>query len=132
MRVGYLDTIVFTVSETSVMTFRNAQQSGQANFQQHARITDKALPEFTGVALETLTFDMRLSLQLSGKDPRHYVERIEMLMESGRPVYFSMGKQPLGYKWLVQKFTAKYENYDREGNLTDVDIQVTLLEYPRR
>ena len=130
MQVGCLGDIVFEVSDSTVKTLRQLEFSGSASIQSHDRHCKKAIPEFTGVDLESMSFSVRVTKVL-GADPTKDIEKIRENMNNGKALPFTLGRKTLGYRWLISQYKVICENFDSKANIIDADISITLKEYPR-
>ena len=131
MQIGCLGNITFEVSDSVLKTIRGASWSGSANIQSHARHLDVALPEFVGVEPDSFTFSIRISKNL-GADPVKDIEKIIEYERNGIALFLTIGTISYGsYKWLIQKHKITFEQYERNGDLSGVDISITLKEYPK-
>ncbi len=130
MQVGCLGDIVFEVSDSTVKTLRQLEFSGSASIQSHDRHCQKAIPEFTGVDLESMSFSVRVTKVL-GADPTKDIEKIREYMNNGKTLPFTLGTKTLGYRWLISQYKVICENFDAKANIIDADISITLKEYPR-
>ena len=131
MQIGCLGNITFEVSDSVLKTIRGASWSGSANIQSHARHLNVALPEFVGVESDSFTFSIRVSKNL-GADPVKDIEKIIEYERNGIALFLTIGTMSYGsYKWLIQKHKITFEQYERNGDLSGVDISITLKEYPK-
>lgn len=131
MQVGTLGDIAFEVSDTAVRTIRDWSWKGASSYTTHNRHLNKGLVEYTGSSPDTITFTMRVGKHL-GYDPNTVITRLRQYEVKGIAVKFVLGRQSLGhYRWIVDSHTVKGEVYDKKGNVTGVDISVTLKEYLR-
>lgn len=129
MVVGSLGGIVFTVSDDKIMTMSNIKVSGSASYGKHQRHSGSTLLEFTGNDADTLTFNMTLAAQL-GVDVESEIAKIEAAKRSGSTLKLVIGKKVYGrYRWVIQKYSASYSAFDREGKPILADVSITLAEY---
>lgn len=132
MMIGCLGDVPFTVSSRAVQTIDNMKWSGSARYAVHQRHGIRALPEFTGIDLEQISFDFLLLASL-GADPMDEIERIQNYERKGRPVPFILGDKVYGrYRWTVVSHEIKAQAFDARGNLMSVTVSVKLQEYVRR
>lgn len=129
MIVGCLGDIVFSVSKDIIKTIRNVSWQSSATIQAHKRHMDVDLPEFTGVSLDSFTFNIRLSKFLGVSDPTSDVSRLRMYQRNGIALSLVIGEKSYG-RWLVSKYKITVEHYDKNGNIVTADISVDLTEYP--
>ena len=131
MTIGRLGDILFEISPTMIQTIKKLEHSGSARISNHDIHLQKSLPEFTGSDPEKVTLQMRVSTAL-GSDPDSAIEKIRGYTASGAALRLQIGRRSVGsYRWLINSFKMTYTDCDRNGNLIDADISVTLMEYPR-
>lgn len=129
MAVGSLGGIVFTVSDSKIMTMNNIKVIGSASYGKHQRHSGGTLLEFTGNDADTLTFNMTLAAQL-GVDVENEIAKIEAAKRSGTILKLVIGKKTYGrYRWVIQKYSVSYSAFDREGKPILADVSITLAEY---
>lgn len=129
MVAGSLGGIVFTVSDDKIMTMSNVKVSGSASYGKHRRHSGSTLLEFTGNDADTLTFNMTLAAQL-GVDVESEIAKIAQAQRTGEILKLVIGKKVYGqYRWVIQKYSASYSAFDREGKPILADVSITLAEY---
>lgn len=129
MAVGSLGNIVFTVSDSRIMTMSDIKTSGSASYGKHQRHGGDTLLEFVGNDASSYTFNMRLAAQL-GVDVESEIEKIESAKRKGTQLKLVIGKKVVGrYRWVIQKYSANYTAFDREGRPILADVSITLAEY---
>lgn len=136
MIIGSLGEIYFSVTAFNILdhiiTFDNFQWGGSANWDTHQRHLGNALTEFTGVAPDTLSMDIRLYQQVLQRKLQWYIGELFTYERTGRPVPLVIGTKPYGkYRWTVLSHSVKAEYYDLSGNLYDCTLSVNLQEYLR-
>lgn len=129
MIIGTLGDIVFEVSSKTIMTINKFSRSKSATFQSHSVHLRTGLLEFTGSEPESLSISIKISRYL-GADPIYVYSKIAEYQTNGTAVSLVIGSEIYGsYKWVVSKCKAAYNYYDRFGNVTDMDVSLTLTEY---
>lgn len=129
--VGCLGDIPFEVSSERVRTFSNMKRSFSASYSTHKRVGGKALPEFSGVELEKITFEMILSAYL-GINPQKEEKKLENYLQQGRTLPLVIGQKTIGsYRWTIQSFNSTIQQTDGAGRVLSLKVSVTLQEYPR-
>ena len=129
--VGCLGRIVFEVSSEKLETVSALKKNAVAKYGQHDRHLMQALPEFTGVQPQSLTFDLMLSEYL-GVHPHQELYVLDQYLRNGDALTFVLGGYVYGsYKWVVESYEMKAEHYDHYGNITSCTVTVTLLEYTK-
>ena len=129
MKIGTLGEIIFEVSRETIMTLSKFSRTKSASLQTHNVHLKTGLVEFTGSSPETISFNIKASKYL-GADPHDTYLMLREYMSNGTAVPFIVGNVIFGsYRWVVSKCKATYNYYDKKGNVTDMDISVTLTEY---
>ncbi len=129
MKIGTLGEVIFEVSSETIQTISKFSRTKSASFQTHSVHLKTGLLEFTGSDPETITFNIKSSRYL-GADPHQTYLKLREYMSDGTAVQFIVGNVLYGsYRWVVSKCKATYNYYDKKGNVTDMDISVTLTEY---
>lgn len=131
MKIGCLGDIAFEVSDTVIRTLDKVTWSGSVNIQTHQRHLDNALQEFVGIDPDAITFTIKLSRYL-GVDPMTDIVKIFEYERGGIALPLTIGNKAYGkYMWLIKSHKTKMDLYDRGGNLTSADVDVTLTEYTK-
>lgn len=129
--IGSLGDITFQVSSETVKTLDNMTWSGSARYGSHQVHLGNTLSEFSGVDLDTITFDMYLSVYL-GVNPMDDIVTLFGYERDGTNLSFIVGDKVYGkYRWNVLNHKVKIETYDNAGNMTSVTLSVTLKEYTK-
>jgi len=127
--IGTLGDIVFEVSSRTIMTINKFSRSKSATFQTHSVHLRTGLLEFTGSEPESISMSIKISMYL-GADPTYVYSKIAEYQTNGTAVSLVIGNEIYGsYKWVVSKCKATYNYYDKFGNVTDMDVSLTLTEY---
>lgn len=127
--VGVLGDIVFSVSSDVVKTISNMKWSGSARYAEHARHNTHALTEFTGLNADRLSFDVYLSVTL-GVDPMGELVKIWKYERDHTPLSLVIGTHAYGkYKWVIDSHSARVSHYASNGDLQQVTVSLSLLEY---
>ncbi len=131
MTIGSLGGVIFSVSPDSIQTISKLEHSGSAKIHNHDLHLRKAMPEFTGVEPDKVTLQVRVSKALGG-NPTSEIEKIRSYTAQGAILRLQIGKKSIGsYRWMINSFKVSYMDCDRNGDLIDADISLTLTEYPR-
>lgn len=127
--VGVLGDIVFNVSSEMVETVSNMKWSGSARYTTHQRHNTHALTEFTGLGADKLSFDIYLSVAL-GIDPMTELVKIWKYERNHTPLSLVLGTHAYGkHKWVIESHSAKVKYFRRNGDLQQVTVSLSLLEY---
>jgi len=131
MQVGCLGDIAFEVSDKIIKTIKDVQWSGSVTIQTHARHLNNSLQEFVGIDPDGFTFSMTLSSYL-GADVMGDLNKLWEYERAGKIVKFVIGTRTYGkYRWLIKKHKITMEHFDKQGNLSGVDVNITLIEYTK-
>lgn len=132
MQVGCLGDIAFQVSADTVRTISDMTWSGSANYATHSRHLADALVEFTGLAPDTISFDITLSAYL-GVSPMADIVKIWDYERSGRALPLVLGSKAYGkYRWVIKSHKIKMQTFDGHGNLTSATVSLSLTECTER
>lgn len=132
MEIGSLGDVIFAVSDEEIKTIRDAQWSGKGGWQQHKRHMKMPLPEFVGPELDSFKFNIRISAYLGTKEVMDEIATLLTYEREGKILPLILGEKIYGrYRWTLTSHTVKMNYFDKEGNLTDADLSITLTEYPR-
>ena len=127
--IGYLGEVVFEVSQQHVKTFGDLRRSASARLASHDLIGRKPLLEFTGAALESLSFSMTLSSFL-GLDPVEDVPTLREMRDQGLAVPFVLDGAPQGEGlWLLEGLEETWRYIDNNGAPRVIDCSLSLKEY---
>ena len=127
MMIGSLGNIIFEIKDDMIQTFQKFERSGGARVSEHNRHGAPALAEFTGSSARKATLTFRCAAFLGSK-PIFEINRIENYARNGTLLQLFIGKQQIGYRWLVQSYKISAEHYDQEGMITDFSASVSLIE----
>lgn len=130
-KVGALGNIVFEVSETALMTFRNLNYSAAGRSVQHELIGRKNIVEVTGRRAAEVNFEVTVSSYL-GVNVREELNKFRELLAGGYAVPLVIGNEPIGdYRWIIQDYSVRAEYFGGDGRMLSATVNVRLLEYPR-
>lgn len=128
-QIGYLGTVIFVVSNDQLKTIEDFVESGSASWVEHARHLKKPKLEFTGANAGEITFKFTLSAYL-GASPKDDYEKLKEFMEGGIAVPFKIGGTRYGsYRWVIQKMSRTGTASDKDGDWTQIEVQISLKEY---
>lgn len=129
MLVGFLGTIPFIASRSTVRTFDNYQKKAEARWSEHSIIGKKPVLEFNGPGLEEITFDMLFKADL-GVNPDKEVEKLAKLRDNGTVVDLVLGNKVIGDNfWVVQNVSQQVTFWSKFGHPLSMSVSVTLKEY---
>lgn len=127
MEIGCLGSTVFNVSADCIKTLTKFTRSGSVSVQKHSRHMQKELPEFVGIDLESISFNIQLSTYL-GVSPKDEERALYSQMYKGAVLPFTLGDTYYGL-FLITKLKSTGEHTDGAGNYQTINMSVTLTEY---
>ena len=131
MTVATLGEVAFVVGPKAIKTINDFSRTSKASISLHAVHGGRALAEFTGSDADALKFKFKLSANL-GVDPRKDYATCLSYLRNGKAVKFTVGKSVIGdYLWLIKEIKANATQYDKNGNITERDVEISLTEYLR-
>jgi Phage protein U len=128
--VGNLGTdIVFRVSRSSVLTFKNLKQEVGGQWGEHKVIGGKAKLEFGGVGLRTASLEITIDAALRAK-PRDILKLLEKAVEEGEANYLVIGGHKFGNcMWVITEISESWDIVLNRGELARATVNLTLKEY---
>lgn len=130
--IASLGDIVFEVSDEQVRTFKGLKYNVGARYQTHNRIGNKPLLEFSGVDVETLSMNIKLSA-FHGLNPRKEMKTLNDACRNGKLLRFILGGKQFGsYRWVITKVNNSLERIDNKGNILSIEVSLTLNSYAKR
>lgn len=126
--IGYLGSIVFTVSAENVKTFDSMQRSGSVRWSEHAIHGKKPVLEFVGPNADSLRFTMRLDVAL-GVNPIEEIKEMRQLMNDGEVLPLVLAEKYVS-DFAIESIDDSWLHVDNRGNILVADISVSLKEYP--
>lgn len=130
--IGTFAGVTFSVSDKTVKTFNNMKWQVSGKYAEHDRHLKRDLLEFLGPELETISFEMRLSIFL-GVTPLTEIIKLRSIIQTGKTDRLVIGGKVYGsYKWAMTEMSVNLERFDNKGNLLVAIVDVTMKEYPKR
>lgn len=130
--IGAFAGVTFSVSDKTVKTFNNMKWQISGKYAEHDRHLKRDLLEFLGPELETISFEMRLSVFL-GVTPLTEIIKLRSIVQTGKTNRLVIGGKVYGsYKWAMTEMSVNLERFDNKGNLLVAVVDVTMKEYPKR
>lgn len=121
--------IIFTVSDKQVLTFSNMTRETAGRWATHEAMGVKPRAEFLGPDCQKVSFDITLSVSL-GVRPRHVLEAIEDMVESGDAEYLIIGSRPIGrHPFRITGSSETWDTVYSGGELAKAKVSLTLEEY---
>lgn len=129
MAIGSLGDIYFTVSHRTIRTVSNYQRKVSARYSEHSIVMGKPKLEFTGPALEYLSFDIQLH-KMYGVTPDDEFDQLKEYVENGAVVDFILNNTPIGTdQWVIKEAAMTNVLHGKHGETIYCDVAITLGEY---
>lgn len=125
--LGSFGSVVFSVSDGQVMTFRNLQRRGDARFARHDVLNVKPRLEFLGPGLEKIEFEIMLDIGL-GVDPETELKGLRGIRDAGEEKVLVIAGGNIGSFCLV----SLHETWTRtagDGRLLAAMVKLSLEEF---
>lgn len=130
--IGSIGDVVFETSSHRIRTLFDMKRTGAARLAQHERMNEKAITEFVGKGLESISFSMHLAGYL-GVNPDKEAERLREYRDNGTPLLFVLNNKVVGEnKWLIESINEDVERFGRDGEILSVNVELSLSEYVER
>lgn len=128
--IGSIGEVVFEVdSEKSILTFDELNETHQANYSEHQVLSRKGLIEFTGLKASSISFMMKLNMEL-GVNPDEQIRRLISMLEEHEAVNFILAGIPKGNgRWVIESLDVKHKLIDNRGYTRSADVSLKLREY---
>lgn len=127
--IGYFGTRRFEVSSRSAIPLQNFQRAVAARFEKSDRIGLKAVTEYMGPGLDTVSFTIKLLAAL-GVSPRLELDDWAQLASGGQPAVLVVGGKALGVDmWVCTGATESWDTMDSGGGVLTAGIDLTFEEY---
>lgn len=127
--IGSLGTLIFSVSDNQIFTFKNLKRELSANWSSTERIGLKPLPQFGGAKLQTLSLEITLNAWL-GIKPREMLKKIEKMVEAGEANPLIIGENIVGeHEWIITKSSETWDYILNKGELVKAKVTINLQEY---
>ena len=108
------------------------KRTGEVRLAQHERMNEKAITEFVGKGLESMSFSMQLARYM-GVDPDKEAERLREYRDNGTPLLFMLNNKVVGEnKWLIESISEEVERFGRDGEILSMNVELSLSEYVER
>lgn len=123
------NTLVFSTSDSRILTFNNFSRTVSATWVNHSRIGKKDRTEFVCPDLQEVTFTMIFDATL-GVRPRAMMDSLDAAIESGvvNPMVIG-GKRVGSYRWKIKKASEAWDVFLQQGQLVRAKVNVTMEEY---
>lgn len=125
--IGSFGPIAFSASSSKIFTLSGFGKGAESRFAEHDLAGKKPLLSFVGPGLESISFNMKLSLTL-GVDPVTEINRLRDLRDNGIAQPFVLGGEYIG-DYVIKSLSESHRAMDGKGNLIAADISVSMKEY---
>ncbi len=127
--IGCLGDILFEVTQDKIMTPSSFSWSGSASYTTHDRHLTNAMTEFTGLAPDTISLEVTLSMYL-GVDPMESLVKLWTYERNGRALPLTIGNKAYGkYRWTITSHTMKAQDFLKDGTVSSATVSISLQEY---
>lgn len=127
--IGSLGSVVFSVSEGQVKTFRDLAFSHGVSYQEHKILNKNTLLEFTGRNKSTCNLTMMLDVN-TGNQPLKDISELKDLMDNHEACLFVLDGQPVGSgDWVIEGLNVNAERIDNFGGIVRAKVEIKLCEY---
>lgn len=125
MIVGFLEDIMFSVSQRTVQTFNDMGRSGSARIEYHSPINSKPVAEFVGPDSEQRSFTMDLRKSL-GVSVSSLIDNLRNKRDTGKSCTLIIGGDYHG-EWLIESLDESHKLFNG-GVLVSASVSVTLKD----
>ena len=121
--------IIFSTSDSRVLTFRDFSRTVSASWASHSRVGLKDRSEFVRPDLQKIKFTMDLNAIL-GVPPRATLEALEIAVETGVVNALVIGGKAVGSnRWRITETSEAWDIIYTRGELVKAKVDVTMEEY---
>ena len=121
--------LVFSTSDSRILTFRNFSRSTGSEWATHSRIGQKDQVEYLRPKLAKVTFTIDLDATL-GVRPRATLDRLALYAEKGSVFPLVIGGWKVGrYRWSITDLSETWQTVLNRGELVSAKVNVTMQEY---
>ncbi|MEG0261001.1 MAG: phage tail protein [Lysinibacillus sp.] len=123
-KIGSFGDLVFEVSENKTKTFSNFQRTTKSRWESHNLLSHKPELEFEGAGTDDISFTIVFRADF-GVNPEKEMAKLRE--------FISRGKKPISPNyWVIEKAVESHKSIDHHGNILSMEVQLSLLEYPKR
>jgi hypothetical protein len=130
--LGNWGPVTFVVSRNELRTFDGFNWGSAANFASHPRHLKAPVAEFSGLAADTISFNMLFAREL-GADPLAEITKLMYAERAGEAHRLVVGAKAYGTGlWAVTGSNKALERFDAGGRILMAKVGVSLMAYPIR
>ena len=127
--IGYFGDYRFEVSSRCVIPLLSFKRTTTPKKETLDRIGMKALTEYTGSGLDTVSFTIKLNAEL-GAAPRNELDNWAQIAASGEPYPLVIGGKALGTDlWMLTSAAESWDTIDGQGRVLTAGIDLSFEEY---
>lgn len=121
--------IIFSVSDSKVLTFSGFQRTVSGQWSKHTRIGAKSRQEFCGPELQSASMDITLDAML-GVKPRATLDAIAKMVEDGTAEPLVIGNAQVGKNpFVITQVSESWDVIMGGGELMRATLSLSLEEY---
>ena len=129
MFIGYMGDIVFITSAEYLLTPSNYARESSGRWSEHALLMRKAVSQFGGPGLETLSFDILLDAG-HGISPDNQLKKLRKMRDIGAVFPLVIGGTPVSQSsWRLDSLKESDHYFTATGELQQCRVAVQLTEY---
>ncbi len=126
MILGFLDDIIFSVSDSTVKTFQDMGRSTSARIEYHSPINGKPVAEFIGPDTQSITFSMDIREQM-GVNVVGTMSKLRKKCEDGDICSLVLGISYFG-DWIIESVGESHKNHNKYGAIVSATVDVTIKD----
>ena len=124
--LGLFGMVPFTCSDSSVLTFRNLNESRSARYASHMVLGAGPVHEYIGQGAATVSFNISMRTQF-GSNPSIYLPMLKALLETGQAQTLMLGTEYFG-EYILTGYSTERKYYSGEGICISADVSLQLTE----
>lgn len=129
MAIGTLGKVVFSVSDTRILTPSGISGTAGSDWATHDVAADKPRSEYVGMKLRTYKFDLELNATL-GVRPRTSLMQLQRMAEGKEVYWLTLGCSPVAdHPFKVLEVSDSWGAVLSGGELIRCSVSVSLEEY---
>lgn len=119
--------LIFETSADVIRTLDKLTRKTAAKTTRHTRVNQPDKLQFTGRDLDTVSFEMLLSVDL-GVNPMATIEVMRTMIKTGEVNILRIGQTTYG-KFMINDMSDNPTEVDNFGNILKATVSVSMLEY---
>ena len=126
MILGFLDSIIFSVSDSTVKTFQDMSRSTSSRIEHHSPINGKPVAEFIGPDTQSITFSMDIREQM-GVSVVSTMASLRKKCEKGNVCILVLGISYFG-DWIIESVEEAHTNHNKYGAIVSATVNITIKD----